>query len=298
MKTTVNVLWNSGPVKGRVMVTHGTLTHAAWTAGKGTVTIPDFSCRTSTFCRMKLTIEGANLKIGAFATTVTILTDQSPFTFFLRDVSRETPIFIPAYGVAVTAADDERSFDEIQKHIRDLALRTKIQTINAEPEESFDQAARHSRNMWVPTWLGLGRDHRIFELDFNHLDMPDNHILPRWRPNSVTKEELENSALDFRFVLERGTSASDSIRATGSALKNVATCFGPPTLDVTSNTNFDTLSATIACKSNRRPKTVEIRLPHPLGRKATSVSAGTYNPDTETICINNFKGHANIGMSF
>ncbi len=211
MKTTVNVLWNSGPVKGRVMVAHGTLKHAAWTAGKGTFADTDFTCRTSAFCRMRLTIEHANLKIGAFATTVTILTGQSPFTFFLRDVNRETPIYIPAYGTAVTVADDERSFGEIQQHIRNLALRTKIQTINAEPEESFDQAVRHSRNMWVPTWLGLGRDHRIFELDFNHLDMRDNRILPRWRPNSVTKEELEKSALDFRFVLGRGTSGTHRV---------------------------------------------------------------------------------------
>lgn len=211
MKTSVNVLWNSGPVNGRVVVSGGTLTHAAWTAGRGTCNNTDFTCRTPAFCRMRLTIEHARLTIGAFATTVTLLTDRSSFTFFLRDVNRENPVYIPAYGVAVTPADDDRSFEQIRKHVRSLALRTRIQTINAEPEESFDQAARHSRNMWVPTWLGLGRDHRIFELDFNHLDMRDNRVLPRWRPNAVTKEELESSPLDFRFVLGRGTSGTHHV---------------------------------------------------------------------------------------
>jgi len=43
---------------------------------------------------------------------------------------------------------------------------------------------------------------------------------------------------------------------------------------------------------------VELRLPHPQGRRPTSVAGGEYNPDTETVTVEPFSGHAEVVLGF
>jgi hypothetical protein len=81
-------------------------------------------------------------------------------------------------------------------------------------------------------------------------------------------------------------------------LENVTSYFGPIALKVTSNLADGRMDATIECKSKRGLKTIEIRLPHPLGMKALSVKGGTYDPQTETVRIENFKGHTAVSLFF
>ena len=58
------------------------------------------------------------------------------------------------------------------------------------------------------------------------------------------------------------------------------------------------IEATAACKGNRRPAEVRIRLPHPEGRKAVSVDGGRYDPATETVRIAPFRGTARVTLRF
>ena len=52
------------------------------------------------------------------------------------------------------------------------------------------------------------------------------------------------------------------------------------------------------CPLDRGLKRVELRLPHPEGRKPTSVAGGKYNPDRETVTIEPFTGHAEVVLRF
>jgi hypothetical protein len=56
--------------------------------------------------------------------------------------------------------------------------------------------------------------------------------------------------------------------------------------------------ATVECGVDRGLKRVELRLPHPQGRRPTSVTGGKYNSDTETVTIEPFSGRAEVILGF
>lgn len=82
------------------------------------------------------------------------------------------------------------------------------------------------------------------------------------------------------------------------ALKNVASFFGPLGIHVTAHTDGKVIDAEINCDKQRAPTRLSIRLPHPSGRKATSVEGGDYVADRETVEIKNFPGHAKVRVRF
>ncbi len=79
---------------------------------------------------------------------------------------------------------------------------------------------------------------------------------------------------------------------------NVQSYFGPLSVKVNSKISNGYMEADIKCNSERNPKDVTIRLPHPNGKKAVQVSGGVYNPDTETVTIKSFNGVAHIRLEF
>jgi hypothetical protein len=81
-------------------------------------------------------------------------------------------------------------------------------------------------------------------------------------------------------------------------LDRVASYFGPLTLRVASKLDQDRIVAEIECSSQRRPATVEIRLPHPRGARAVWVDGGTYDTRTERVRIENFSGKARVEVGF
>jgi hypothetical protein len=81
-------------------------------------------------------------------------------------------------------------------------------------------------------------------------------------------------------------------------LQNAATYFGPISLDVQSKLADQQIEAIVESTSDRHPKRIELRLPHPDGRKATSVKGGRYDPNTERVIIDPFSGHAEVTLNF
>jgi hypothetical protein len=81
-------------------------------------------------------------------------------------------------------------------------------------------------------------------------------------------------------------------------LKKVVSYFGPLSLRVDSKLSENRIEAIVECDSDRAPKTVTLRLPHPEGRKATWVKGGTYDPQTERVTIAPFSGRAQIVLGF
>ena len=98
--------------------------------------------------RLDITVTDPSLEAGAYATALTVRCD-TPFTFFLRDVNAEWPIYIPEYGVAVTEATDRRDYAEIQRAIRSKGLKRRLDNFE-ERQESFASAAEKNRSMRAP----------------------------------------------------------------------------------------------------------------------------------------------------
>ena len=163
----IAIEWKAGHPSGQILVSDGALEAMKVVRGRGELQGSDrFSSQQEGSLRLELQIKGTGVQYGKGGTIVTVADKEHPFSFFLRDVQKEFAIYIPAYGVIVTTADDQRTYDEIERAIHARASQTKLQQIEAEPEETFADAAANTRELPVPTWLGLGRDIRIFEPEF------------------------------------------------------------------------------------------------------------------------------------
>ena len=71
-------------------------------------------------------------------------------------------------------------------------------------------------------------------------------------------------------------------------LDKVATYFGPLSLSVTSALDQGRIRATVECQGDRKPAFVDLRIPHPQGRKAIRVEGGVYNPRPSVSESNRF----------
>jgi len=157
--------------------------------------------------RLDLSVEGADLLPGAFGSIVTVRSRENPFSFFVRDVSAEYPIVIREYGVAVTEAHDARTYDGIVSEVSARGLLSKREQFEAEPEESFESAAAKSKHMRVPTWLGLSRDVRMFEVAPHSL-VSDSQlwdtITPMYHHTRVKYPETGDAPVEFDYFAGRG----------------------------------------------------------------------------------------------
>lgn len=200
MSKKVVVEWECGPVEGHVEVRNGRLLGSSF-----------FSFKETEKPRLVLEVEDENVLTGSSATVITILTKENPFSFFLHDVSKEFPIYIPAYRVIVTEAEDMRSFKEIEASIAKKKLLTKLEVINLKPEESYEKAIMYTRDLKCPTWLGISRDMRIFEAGFRGMGgMIQDYFKPRFHGYEVSFGE-EDMPIRYEFFMGRGWGCSSNI---------------------------------------------------------------------------------------
>jgi len=203
----IAIEWNGVHPVGQIIVSDGTLDKLQIMRGQGEIQGSGrYSCQQGESLRLELQIKGTGVRYGKGGTMVTVDDKEHPFTFFLRDVNKDFPIYIPAYGVIVTKANDLRTYDEISRAIRARSSRTKLQQIESEPEESFESAASNTRALKGPTWLGLGRDMRIFEID-DRLES----IQPRFNGVKVPLPEGKNKPVVYEFMMGRGWGPVDQI---------------------------------------------------------------------------------------
>jgi hypothetical protein len=165
MDTKLSIIWKHHPGHGSVTLINAGKLAKMSSGGQEILCSPSFSLAGQN--RLELEIEGAAMDIGPFATVVNIRTGKNPFSFFARDVSAAFPIYIPQYGVVVTTATDGRLFEEIVEEIRSGGRQSRLEAIGSQPEEAFETASKVVRNMKCPTWLGVTRDIRNFEVDFH-----------------------------------------------------------------------------------------------------------------------------------
>ncbi len=82
------------------------------------------------------------------------------------------------------------------------------------------------------------------------------------------------------------------------AVKNAGGYFGPLTFAVAVSADGKNVQVTIECPGDRRPRGVELRVPHPQEQKALSVEGGKYEATTETVHIVAFDGRAVLRLSY
>jgi hypothetical protein len=208
---TVRILWSKGPVSGEISAQNaGAISvkpGASASAGKAC----PFKLKGKDECALAVTIRNPLVHAGSGATLVAVSAGRTSFSFLLRDVSSKTPIWIPAYGVAVTSAEDARGYGDIVQSIQAVRGRTVIQACNAEPEASYEEAARHTRSLTCPTWLGLSRDIRNFEFGFRVIGQRFDVVKPKNHGYDVKIPETGEHSLEYGFVLGRGWSCGDDI---------------------------------------------------------------------------------------
>ncbi|MCE5199207.1 MAG: hypothetical protein ABFD54_03190 [Armatimonadota bacterium] len=204
----VAIEWKDRCPNGQVAVRNGKLHSITVAKGDGEAIGDKFSKAQ----RLILNIDDVNVDHGDEATVVTVNSDALPFSFILRDVNTDYPIFIPEYSVVVTDVSDSRSYDEIQNAIIALGGKTKLEIIETEDEECYDNAAEHTRDQVCPTWLGLSRDVRFFEFDERLHTWGQNGpaVRPRY-PNGYLTEKHQHpqspcagQQLHYNFRMGKG----------------------------------------------------------------------------------------------
>lgn len=205
MKTIrIAIEWKDACPAGTLAIAHGQLGGGKIARGKGKWSRDGFSFRDRGNNRLDVAITDSCLDMGAHATRVTVITKEATFSFFLRDVSSATPMLIPLYGVMAVPASDRRSYDEVESGIRRRGLRTVQQQIEAEPEESYEHACAANRDQYCPTWLGLSRDMRLFEIGYDPKLGYWGSVVPRYQCTVPTLPETGDKPHQVNFALGMG----------------------------------------------------------------------------------------------
>jgi hypothetical protein len=204
--TGFSILWKTNHVEGEIRIRNGNLQDIHLVSGKGKVHENIFRVKDNNEVKLEVTCNAVKTGPGSNATLIHVLTDKNPFSFFLRDVNKNFPIYVREYEVIVTTPDDTRRYHEIESDILDKKLELKLNQIQSLPEYSFDSAARVTRDQPCPTWLGISRDARIFQVDFARKNEPAEMgiISPRLGSQAVRWPEGDERELQYGFVLGRG----------------------------------------------------------------------------------------------
>jgi len=197
----VLIKWMNEKPQGHIELYNGGLERIAIHQGKGKTSDNQFIFSTSGSNMLDVSLKNAKLNYGSGATVVSVYNGNHSFSFFLRDVTYEYPIYIPEYNVVVSRSDDNRSYQQTEEEIKNRKTLTKLEKIKNQPEESFDSAAIHTRKQICPIWLGISRDIRLFELGTS-LEM--ENIIPRMASSSINLPENKNTGIEYNYMAGRG----------------------------------------------------------------------------------------------
>ena len=214
LSDSIAVEWETGKsVEGCVRVSHGKLVALSTLEKKEQVGESEFKLSFDTRPRLELILTETQVNPGAFATLVTVENNQGSFSFFVRDVNRKCPIWIPDCSVMVIPASDHRSYAEIASSYDQPEFKTSLQRIDVEAEESFENAKKIVRRQpSCPTWLGLSRDMRSFLLGFRENGEVWDWIQPQYHSTPVTLPENDSKPVRYNFFIGRGVGCTQPLR--------------------------------------------------------------------------------------
>ena len=152
------MLFGESKINGKINIVNGALKRLSGSAVKGS------GFQLPVGGRLKITLSKFTLKKGSLATIISVFTEKNPFSFFLRDVNSDTPIYIPEFNIAVVPGEDIRSFKQIAEDIAGRMLLSDFGRFENEAEESYENACAHNTEQYCQTWLGISRDMRMFRV--------------------------------------------------------------------------------------------------------------------------------------
>lgn len=203
----IAIEWRDGERNGTIKVLNGKLNTIKIVKGSGRVKNNYFEFSSTGAARILVEIDSIRNEKGPEPTLISVLTNKTPFSFFLRDVNKPFPVYIPDCAAVVLNDSDNRSFAQVQITIKKRNLKTKLQKIELEQEESFESAAKQNLVQSVPTWLGTSRDFRIFEVNqstpINPLEA--NVITPKFAYSPAFLLQWGKTPVSYSYVLGRGT---------------------------------------------------------------------------------------------
>ena len=132
----------------------------------------------------------------------------------LRDVNSVAPIFIPEFQTAVIPADDPRDYAQVARDVAARGLISDFTRFNNEPKASYTAAADLNRSQYCQTWLGLGRDMRIFRVGYQEnyeywgQIQPCYHSVPQHFAVKPTPETARTPLSAWQINFEIGQGAS------------------------------------------------------------------------------------------
>jgi hypothetical protein len=215
----ISILWKKRKVAGFLQSKYGEISGIEYhkCAGDADAENKTFDLSSDSECRLNVSINKYSLKRGAFSTILSLHTGDNGFSFFLRDINKKYPVYIPEYKVIVTDADDKRSFDKIVENINSTKGFSRLEEYKQAPEESFENAAQSTRDMKCVTWLGISRDIRIFEAGsrltsgmnsndnvYMFASDPWDWVKPKYHKDYVTVPELGDKSISYNYFAGRG----------------------------------------------------------------------------------------------
>jgi hypothetical protein len=204
----IAVLFAEDEVKGKINVVNGLLKNLL-AVNNGKVSENEFQFTSGG--RLEIVISEFSVKREALSTMVNVLTEKKPFSFFLRDISSEYPVYIPEYGVIVTDATDDRDFESISSKLAAKNLKSEFDRYRAEPEESYENAAAYNVEQHCTTWLGLGRDMRIFRVNYHEGYGFWGLVTPAYHSFGLKTPEMGNDDLKVDFYMGPGAACRRNI---------------------------------------------------------------------------------------
>ena len=204
----IAVKWLNEKPSGHIEVSNGELERISLLGGRAKIKGNKFDFSSAGSEIIEVSLKNTHTDYGSGASVVSVYNSPHSFSFFLRDVTNENPIYIPEYNIVVSGPDDKRSYLQTAEDIRNHGSRTKLEKIENEPEESFDSAAFHTRNQVCPIWLGISRDIRLFELGSSG-EM--STITPRMASSSISLPETNNTSTDYSYMTGRGVGVEQNI---------------------------------------------------------------------------------------
>lgn len=213
-QTTISIEWKIVPNNAKIEVRNGRISGFKVPGGAGEK-VSDLEFTISDGKRIEVKLDSVNMDPGSNPTIITVYASTGSFSFFLRDVTKTYPIYIPNYQVVVLPADDLRSYESVENEVLSRETRTKIQRISDLPEEpSFDNVKERTRDMSVPTWLGISRDTRMFQITEA---LPDaqpgeaNIISPLLGSYPLVLSDIGSGPVNYLYSVGRGVGVEDNI---------------------------------------------------------------------------------------
>ncbi|MFA9478055.1 hypothetical protein ACERK3_07065 [Phycisphaerales bacterium AB-hyl4] len=204
----MTIVWADAPEVGRIEVEHGQLAGIECSDPDAVVNAAQISRGRMGPAWWLVTIADACNRSGRDATRVRVVAGDRSFTFFARDSAMGLVIVVAAYGVAVAPGRDSRPYTCLRDSLGQADGDPDLRGLQHQPEASYERCSPIVRDSHAPTWLGLSRDMRMFEIDWLVDRGYWGVVRPKVPIQGIGLSETNGQPVEYGFVVGRGTNCT------------------------------------------------------------------------------------------